>query len=141
MPTLTEVEDIARGYAHAATWTDLHIESRPDELGSGAYEYGLDEFDDESQAIVRRIAFAFALANGDDVDAYLANIAVPHDSTAGEMCGHDLYLTSVGHGAGFWDRGLGALGDKLTEASKGSGLNEVWLDESDPENVVVRVTD
>lgn len=32
--------------------------------------------------------------------------------------GHDYVLTTGGHGAGFWDRGLGELGDKLTEACK-----------------------
>lgn len=34
-----------------------------------------------------------------------------------EQIGHDLYLTSNHHGAGFWDRGLGELGDRLTEAA------------------------
>lgn len=29
--------------------------------------------------------------------------------------GHDLYLTSAEHGVGFWDRGLGELGDKLSD--------------------------
>lgn len=29
--------------------------------------------------------------------------------------GHDLILTINGHGAGFWDRGLGELGNKLTK--------------------------
>lgn len=35
-----------------------------------------------------------------------------------EQIGHDYVLTTGGHGAGFWDRGLGELGDKLTEACK-----------------------
>ena len=30
--------------------------------------------------------------------------------------GHDLWLTRCGHGVGFWDRGLGVLGEKLTES-------------------------
>jgi hypothetical protein len=33
---------------------------------------------------------------------------------AGQI-GHDIVLTTNGHGAGFWDRGLGELGDKLTK--------------------------
>lgn len=139
MPTLTDVEDIARGYAHAATWADLHIESRPDELGSAAYEYGLDEIDEEGQRRIRQLCFDFALANEADVDAYMERITPHHDCTTGEQVGHDLYLTAVGHGAGFWDRGLGELGERLTTASKGYGLNHVWLDESDPANVIVRV--
>lgn len=31
------------------------------------------------------------------------------------LFGHDLYLTIERHGVGFWDRGLGESGDKLTE--------------------------
>jgi hypothetical protein len=38
-----------------------------------------------------------------------------------EQCGHDFWLTRNGHGAGFWDRGLGALGDRLSDASKPYG--------------------
>jgi hypothetical protein len=32
--------------------------------------------------------------------------------------GHDLWLTSQGHGVGFWDRGLGELGDRLSKAAR-----------------------
>lgn len=35
--------------------------------------------------------------------------------------GHNLYLTQNGHGTGFWDRGLGAIGDTLTEACETYG--------------------
>lgn len=35
--------------------------------------------------------------------------------------GHDFYLTREGHGAGFWDRGLGELGDYLTRVAKSYG--------------------
>jgi len=37
------------------------------------------------------------------------------------QAGHDFYLTRNGHGAGFWDRGLGVLGDILTAGSKPYG--------------------
>jgi hypothetical protein len=35
-----------------------------------------------------------------------------------DMVGHDLWLTPVGHGVGFWDRGYGKVGEKLTKSSK-----------------------
>lgn len=35
-----------------------------------------------------------------------------------EQIGHDFWLTRNGHGAGFWDRGLGEIGEKLTEGCK-----------------------
>lgn len=37
------------------------------------------------------------------------------------QAGHDFALTRNGHGAGFWDRGLGRDGDLLTEHSKAYG--------------------
>jgi hypothetical protein len=42
--------------------------------------------------------------------------AGPIDTFA--YAGHDFWLTSAGHGVGFWDRGLGDLGDQLTAACK-----------------------
>lgn len=32
--------------------------------------------------------------------------------------GHDFWLTRCLHGAGFWDRGYGEVGDKLTDAAQ-----------------------
>lgn len=37
------------------------------------------------------------------------------------QAGHDLWLTAHGHGAGFWDRGHGVLGELLTKAAKHAG--------------------
>jgi len=38
-----------------------------------------------------------------------------------ESFGHDFWLTRQGHGAGFWDRGMGDLGNKLTALAKDAG--------------------
>jgi hypothetical protein len=35
-----------------------------------------------------------------------------------EQGGHDFWLTRCGHGTGFWDRGTGEVGDRLTAAAK-----------------------
>jgi|TARA_R110000851_G_scaffold270161_2_gene422825 hypothetical protein len=43
-----------------------------------------------------------------------------------EQIGHDLLLTRNGHGAGFWDRDLGELGDALTQASEEMGKVHVY---------------
>lgn len=48
----------------------------------------------------------------------LSHVSADHGYSGGQ-CGHDLVLTANGHGAGFWDRGLGEHGDKLTEATQG----------------------
>ena len=40
--------------------------------------------------------------------------------------GKDFWLTRNGHGSGFWDRGNGEVGDRLTEAAHGFGETYVY---------------
>lgn len=42
--------------------------------------------------------------------------------------GHDFWLTRNGHGAGFWDRGLGARGETLSDLSRPYGECELYVD-------------
>jgi hypothetical protein len=49
---------------------------------------------------------AFAVANAEDLSHMTA-----------EQVGHDFWLTRNHHGAGFWDRGLGEKGDRLSKAA------------------------
>lgn len=42
------------------------------------------------------------------------------------QCGHDFWLTRNGHGAGFWDRGLEDIGDKLSDACKPYGSFDLY---------------
>lgn len=48
-----------------------------------------------------------------------------------EQVGHDFWLTRNGHGAGFWDRGLGDIGDKLTELAHKFGQVDVFVDDKE----------
>lgn len=41
--------------------------------------------------------------------------------------GHDLWLTRNHHGAGFWDRGLGAVGDELTKLAHSFGEVDLYV--------------
>lgn len=43
-----------------------------------------------------------------------------------EQIGHDIALTRNGHGAGFWDRGLGELGDRLTAVCDSMGAHNLY---------------
>ena len=52
-------------------------------------------------------------------------IDIPCDS----QIARDFWLTRNGHGAGFWDRGIGELGDKLTELSESYGEQHLRLNE------------
>lgn len=46
--------------------------------------------------------------------------------------GHDLWLTRNGHGAGYWDRGLGEVGTKLTAAAKLLGSQDLYVSGDPP---------
>lgn len=41
--------------------------------------------------------------------------------------GRDFWYTRNGHGVGYWDRGLGEVGQKLTEACKKFSEQDVYL--------------
>lgn len=43
-----------------------------------------------------------------------------------DQFGHDMTLTRGHHGAGFWDRGAGAIGDVLTEWAESLGTLNVF---------------
>ena len=65
-----------------------------------------------------------------EASTLLAKTSLTFDSA-----GHDFLLTRNGHGAGFWDRGLGKIGDKLTDMAHNYGT--VGLDLGDNGRVYV----
>lgn len=48
------------------------------------------------------------------------------DGDPGQV-GHDFILTRNGHGVGFWDRGLGELGDWLTAMAEPFGTQDAYV--------------
>lgn len=51
----------------------------------------------------------------------------PLAEMSAEQFGHDFWLTRNGHGAGFWDRGLGELGKELTKWAKTFGSSDAYV--------------
>lgn len=43
------------------------------------------------------------------------------------MLGHDFWLTRNGHGTGFWDRGLGELGEQLSDTCETFGSCDPYV--------------
>lgn len=79
---------------------------------------GVDDIDPDSLAVEVETCKLFQAANQAD----LANCPT-------EMSGCDLYLTRNRHGAGFWDRGLGAVGERLTDAAHALGESTLYLED------------
>lgn len=79
---------------------------------------GYSEIHPDSLAAIRRDCEAWQAAN-----AALLEQAYATGNYDESQAGRDYWFTRNGHGAGFWDRGLGDIGDKLSEACR---YNEVY---------------
>lgn len=49
------------------------------------------------------------------------------ESQSAEQSGHDFWLTRNRHGAGFWDRGLGEAGERLSERARIWGEVDLYV--------------
>jgi len=48
-----------------------------------------------------------------------------------KRAGHDFWLTRNRHGEGFWDEGLGRVGDELTDAAHAYGSFDLYVGSDD----------
>lgn len=81
----------------------------------------VDDIHSESMKSIVNDCKAFQDANGK-----LLGLAYKFDGYSEAQAGHDFWLTRNGHGAGFWDRGLGIVGTKLTDASRPYGSVDMY---------------
>jgi len=113
-----KLDAFTRGYLECALWT-----SDPDP-GSGEWSesdwWNIDAIDPASLARAIEDCAAFQADNRADLDE-VSDTYHANDSEHG----HDFWLTRNGHGAGFWDRGYGELGDKLSKAARVWGTVDV----------------
>ena len=91
-------------YIECALWSSIGENDEP--LDDN---YGPEDIAPETLKTMRADCEDFQVLCGDLIDS-----ADMEESQAG----HDFWLTRNGHGAGFWDRGLGDVGEKLSEAAK-----------------------
>jgi hypothetical protein len=106
-----ELDAFTRAYLECALWSSTGDDDQP-----------LD--DDHSTDDIAPEALQSAI---DDCRSFQADNADDLDGLDAEKSGHDFWLTRNGHGAGFWDRGLGALGDRLSKASKFYGSCDLYV--------------
>lgn len=82
--------------------------------------FTVDDISDETFEAMKGDCLRFILSNRSDLRAARIDPA---------QAGCDFWLTREGHGAGFWDRGLGEIGDRLTKASKVFGSFHLYVNE------------
>jgi hypothetical protein len=113
------VDDVVTGYLAAALWTGYHYPT--EESFSSMTE--MDHLD--SLFTVDELSPSVVAAAREDVESFVrSNWGLLWDLDP-EQVGHDFLLTRNGHGAGFWDRGLGARGDILSEACEPYGTADL----------------
>lgn len=97
------LQDAVNAYLDCLLWSTPELDEEGNIGESLDASYDRDDFAPEAIAEATEDVASFYKDAGDllnDLD----------DS----QVGHDFALTRNGHGAGFWDRGLGEVGDKLT---------------------------
>ena len=120
----------------------------PSADGAFPYDVGYADIHPDSLAAIRAAVEAWAAKHS----ALLEMACGPMSGYDMVQAGHDLWFTSEGHGAGFWDREelrrdiaqrpdgsftdtgedeglpfLASLGDLLTDAAKEFGEHHVWF--------------
>lgn len=100
----TYAEQVLSAYVICALWSSTDDDGDP-----------LDDW-----ATTEAVSPSALATMRDDCDAFLEyceDTGLDLSGLSPAQIGHDFWLTRNRHGTGFWDRGLGQLGDELTEAS------------------------
>ncbi len=106
------IDKIVKGYIDAMLWSSGG-ETHPQ---PGEESDNLEGFETSSQLKGEAWHICLNFYDDNEQDCLLFVERYRSDWDLWECLGHDLWLTSAGHGVGFWDRGLGELGDRLTKA-------------------------
>ena len=114
MATDRHIKEFILGYKVCALWASN--DDSDEEYGCPLDEnYGFCDIDEDDILSIEKDCREFIKENEsllDQVGDY-------------EQHGHDYWLTRNHHGAGFWDRGYGEIGNTLTENARKKG--EVYL--------------
>lgn len=103
--------EFLEGYFEAALWSSTDEDGNPLDDSHGS-----DDMSSECLRAMQETCTDFINSNSANLAEY-ADRMKGSEWSAGSRAGHDFWLTRNGHGTGFWDRGLGALGDRLTSAA------------------------
>jgi hypothetical protein len=111
-----DIAGMVAAYAECALWSSTNY-TGPDDDGTPFDEdYDVGDIAAETLAEMTADCLAFYDECADD----LAGMAA-------EQAGQDFWLTRNRHGAGFWDRGLGPVGDRLTAACRPYGSVDLYV--------------
>ena len=131
-------DDFMRGYVEAMLWANTFVERPSEEDGTcedvrywyqSPGRWWEDTPVDLTDAEAFWDSFAYVILSLDYVKR-------GENWCRAELAGHDFALTRNWHGTGFWDRGLGEIGDMLTNECRPYGSHTVILCVDENDNVI-----
>lgn len=113
--------EFARAYIECALWSSM---DNATEQGGEPLDANYDASDIAPETLTRMLedCATFQHANRALLDEF--ETLTGRDTS---YAGHDFWLTRNHHGAGFWDRGAGAIGKALTQASHAFGEFDLYI--------------
>lgn len=123
---LATMDEFTDGYVTCALWSsnDNANDSGGAPLDSN---YSAADIAPETFAAMLADCAKFQKENESGIAAAIENGGNDSLAYSNARAGHDFWLTRNGHGAGFWDRGLGDNGDNLSKASKAFGDCDLYV--------------
>ena len=117
---LDNLSDFVTGYLERALWSSTEWSEDGEMEASLEDNYGIEDIDSK---ILKKM-----IKECEDFQEYAkVELMEYYEEYDESHAGHDFWLTRNGHGAGFWDRGLGELVDKLSEKSKSFGSYDLYV--------------
>ena len=105
------VDKIVKGYIDACLWSSVEQDGEGNEVSLDEYELST-----QLKGEAGHLCGLFYDQNDSDCNLFAEQYQLSQGHDVWECLGHDLWLTSQGHGVGFWDRGLEELNERLTQA-------------------------
>lgn len=116
-PTATHTDQALRQYVETALWSSL-VQDGEHEGEALDDHYGPEDIARQALEDMRVDVAAFLEEAAD----LMASVDMPVEQAA-----HDFWLTRNRHGAGFWDRGLGATGERLSNMAHAYGPSDLYV--------------
>lgn len=113
---MLNLDHVLSAYLECALWASHDEDGRPLDDRHDISDLAPEALD-KARADVRM----FVATNAADCEAFVTAI-----DGGDEQVGHDLFLTRNRHGAGFWDRDAGAVGERLSAMARAMGEAEVY---------------
>ena len=111
------LDEFTHAYLNAALWAETDSDGNPLDT-----MFDLDTIGDELASAAARDCAEFQSHNETGLAA-----AYEVPGYTPQSAGHDLWLTRNGHGAGFWDRGLGEIGEALSDSARRMGSFDLYI--------------